>query len=177
MITASAPQNECGCLMLTNHSDHDLTLRATLHGNETGQLDLLAGATLPVAFDWAGPLETDTYVIDAVDVRTPGETPISEAAKMATTSAGSAGRPGSAMTIRLKDHVKIDGTLVNMTCEADYAEFVNHRGANNAPESTVRCPWKPNDLPGLGMRSAYDKRAQTATDAPAGATAARKPGQ
>lgn len=178
VITASAPQNECGCLMLTNHSDHDLTVRATLHGAETGQLDLLAGATVPVAFDWAGPLETDAYVIDAVDVRTPGETQLTEAAKMATTSGGSPNRPGSAMTIRLKDHVEIDGTLVNMTCQADFAEFVNQRGANDAPEAAVRCPWRPANLQGLGMRVAYDKRSQQPDGtAQAPAQAAPKPRQ
>lgn len=77
------------------------------------------------------------------------------------------------MTIRLKDHVKIDGTLVNMACEADYAEFINHRGANNAPESAVRCPWKPENQSGLHMRAAYDKRTQQAggtAQAPAQAT-------
>lgn len=180
VIAASAPQNECGCLMLTNFSTHDLTLRASLHGAETGQLDLLAGATVPITFDWAGSLETDAYIIDAVDVRVSGETDVASAAtKSATTPDAPASRSNSAMTIRVKDYVKIDGTLVNMTCEADYAEFVNQRGAANAPETAVRCPWKPAGQPGLGMRVAFDKRSQRATTdaaaAPAPVQAAPKP--
>lgn len=162
VISVSAPANECGCLMLTNFSDHDLTLRATLHGAETGQVELRAGVTVPVTFDWAGTLDTDTYIIDAVDVRTPGDAPRSgnASAKAPTTADAPSERPGTAMTIRLKDHVKIDGTLVNMACQADYAEFINQKGTPNA-ETAVRCPWKPQDLPGLGMRVAYDKRSQT----------------
>jgi hypothetical protein len=179
VITASAPQNECGCMMVTNFGDHDVTLRSTLHGAETGQLELRAGATLPLTFDWAGALETDVYVIDAIDVRTPGESLAAgeileaPATRTPTTPEGSGGRIGSGMTIRLKDHVQIDGTLVNMACEADYAEFINHRSGSTA-ETSVRCPWRPEGQTGLGMRVAYDKRTQRAvTDAAAGQTTAQ----
>lgn len=164
VITVSAPANECGCMMLTNFSQHDLTLRSTLHGTETGQMDLKSGVTVPLSFDWAGPLDNDAYVIDAVDVRTPGDAP---RATVTTNAQGTpdsqGGRAGSAMTIRLKDHVKIDGTLVNMTCNAEYAEFISHRNTAFA-EASVRCPWKPEGVAGLGMRVAFDKRSQLKTD-------------
>lgn len=168
VIAVSAPANECGCLMLTNFSDHDVTLRATLHGTQTGQMDLDAGVTVPVTFDWAGALENDAYIIDAVDVRTPGESPTAGnvSAKAPTSADAPTERPGSAMTIRLKDYVKIDGTLVNMTCQPEFAEFISRRSTPNA-ETAVRCPWKPEGLPGLGMRVAYDKRSQLGKSDPA----------
>lgn len=170
VISVSAPANECGCLMLTNFSAHDLTLRSTLHGTETGQMDLAAGVTVPLAFDWAGTLDNDAYIIDAVDVRMPGDAPLAgnTSAKAPTSSNSPGNRPGSAMTIRLKDHVKIDGTLVSMACQADYAEFINHKSSSQA-ESAVRCPWKPQDIPGLGMRAAFDKRTAAKPDEGTGA--------
>ncbi|MBM3807734.1 MAG: hypothetical protein FJW22_06005 [Acidimicrobiia bacterium] len=177
VIAASAPLDECGCLMLTNFSAHDLTIRATLHGTQTGQMDLSAGVTVPISFDWAGTLDNDAYIIDAVDVRTPGDPPL--AANSPANAPGAAtsptDRPGSAMTVRLKDYVKIDGTLVNMTCAADFAEFVNHR-TPNLTEAMVRCPWKPGNSNGLGMRVAYDKRTQQSKiDAAGTPTPAPKP--
>lgn len=165
VLTVSAPANECGCMMLTNFSKHDVTLRSTLHGTETGQVELNAGVTLPIAFDWAGAVENDAYVVDVVDVRTPGSRLAgASGAKAPVTTDSPSERPGSAMTIRLKDHVKIDGTLVNMSCQADYAEFINHRSASSS-ESAVRCPWSPDGRPGLGMRVAFDKHEQTKSDA------------
>ena len=100
VIEASAPLDECGCMMLRNFSNGTVTLRSTLHGAETGQIDLRAGSTVPVPFDWAGPLDTDVYVLEAVDVRPANEPSPRPGAAPGTPAAASR----SAMTIRLKDY-------------------------------------------------------------------------
>lgn len=157
VITASAPQNECGCMLLSNTTPFDVTLRATFHGTETGQINLRANSTEPVAFDWAGQLDTDVYVIEGVDVQTPND-PKLAANQSADAPTSLAERPGTAMTVRLKDHVEIAGTLVRMSCGPDYAEFFNRHGTKQ--ETVVRCPWNPENVRGLGMRVAYDHKHQ-----------------
>jgi hypothetical protein len=180
VIEASAPQNECGCMLVSNNSEFDLTLRATLHGSETGQMELKSKSTMPLVFDWAGPLDTDVYAIEAVDVRSPDDP------TAATKGPGQAGIPnspnqraGSAMTIRLKDYVSLSGTLVDMACGPVYAEFLNKRRQSGVPQTAVRCAWKPDGESGLGMRLAYDKKMkQTSTNAsPSSPTAAAAPKQ
>jgi hypothetical protein len=151
VIEASAPQDKCGCMMLNNFSDEIVTLRAMLHGVETGQFDVRPGSTVPVAFDWAGHLDTDVYVVEGVDVR-PANQPQRRTAAAPMTAAR------SAMTIRLKDYVEIAGSLVNMECTASYADFVNEHAVNDVAETNVRCPWNPGGMPGLGMHAAFDRR-------------------
>lgn len=158
VIEASAPQDQCGCLMLRNFSDGAITLRSTLHGVETGQMDVPAGWTVPVPFDWAGPLDTDVYVVEGVNVRRMNQVIPRTAGSAATPAvpAAPATTNRSAMTIRLKDYLEIEGTLINMECKESYADFANDR--HEAAALNVMCPWNPDGMPGLGMRAAFDQR-------------------
>jgi hypothetical protein len=153
VIEASAPLDECGCMVLKNISDKTVTLRATLHGAETGQMDLAAGATAPVPFDWSGNLDTDVYTVEAVGAAAANQPP---PVPDVTAPVGDGQR--TAMTIRLKQYIEITGTFVGMTCKAHEAEFTTR--AVDQSEVTVRCPWAPHGKPGLGMHVAYDARAK-----------------
>lgn len=149
VIELSAPQDKCGCTMLSNFTDQTVVLRATLHGVETGQIDLPGGATVPVPFDWAGALDSDIYILDAVGVRAsaaPVAEPVPQAASRRV-----------AMTTRLKDYVEIDGSFVDMDCTDAGASFMSRRTADAALEPIFSCAWAPNGQ-GLGMRAAFDQR-------------------
>lgn len=151
VIELSAPQDKCGCTMLSNFTDQTVVLRATLHGVETGQIDLPGGATVPVAFDWAGALDSDVYILDAVGVRA--------SAAPASEPLPQAGNHRLAMTTRLKDYVEIDGSLVDMQCTDAGASFMSRRTPNDPLEPIFSCAWTPGGGPGLGMRVAFDQRA------------------
>jgi hypothetical protein len=186
VIEVAAPLNRCGCMMLRNTSPgSSVTLRATRHGTTTGQITLRPLTTIPVPFDWGGPLDNDLYVVDAVAVE---EAP--PAGSMPGAQAGSApGQPlvgvgvppggeplvaPPAMTIRIRDYISLVGQLVDMSCTPEYAEFraqlaTPQPDAPDAPEvappgtaadvvpaDLIQCPWMPGGRPVLGMSAAYD---------------------
>lgn len=189
VIEAAAPlENRCGCMLMENSDpDHAITLRASLHGAETGQLTLEPRQTARVPFDWAGDLDSDVYVIDAVALE-------ARTTKLGTQTAGRSAAPqgpgmpregtapiataggtqSTAMTIRLRNYITIQGQLLEMSCTPEYAVFPlrpdNPTGGTAAIASTpdsppsatgfttedIRCPWSPGGRPGLGMYSAYN---------------------
>jgi len=57
----------CGCLTIVNVAGKDLALRSRLHGSTLGSTTLKAGAQLGFRFDWAGPENSDFYLIEATD--------------------------------------------------------------------------------------------------------------
>lgn len=165
VIEASAPLGQCGCMVLRNFSTKRVTLRSTLHGAQTGQITMDPGSTVPVPFDWSGNLDSDVYLVEAVDATSPDEVARALEPNMQAHK--------TAMTIRLKQFVEITGTFVGMQCTATESEFIvaGHVPAD-AAQVSIKCPWSPPAGAGLGMRVAFDERTRRLAPTPAGATGA-----
>ena len=63
-IELSSAEPLCGCLQITNISKNDVHIRSTLVGRELGSMNLPAGHTARIHFDWGGPSGAETFVLD-----------------------------------------------------------------------------------------------------------------
>jgi hypothetical protein len=66
-IELAALMPQCGCVSVTNTSGGPVILRATLHGVKIGEAVISEGETHDYRFDWAGPENSDLYVVAAYD--------------------------------------------------------------------------------------------------------------
>lgn len=111
VIEAAASSSEqramCGCVLLRNISEHDVTLESTLHGIELGRMTIPKRQQRAIAFDDAGGRPNDVYTIAAVSVD----------AMAPTGGAGVAGQssngPGA---LRIADYLRVIGQLDLMEC-------------------------------------------------------------
>jgi hypothetical protein len=162
VIEVAAPLNRCGCMMTRNTSADTVTLRATLHGTESGQLTVPAGATIPIAFDWAGTLDTDQYVLEIVAVGEQVNGRGNGSVPGASNTVGGAGPRGASppsggsspltptsqanvanapsMTIRLRDYISIVGQLVDMDCTPDGPQFSTTGATVQQPDQLAQQP-------------------------------------
>jgi hypothetical protein len=65
-IRLASAEPLCGCLQITNISSVDVYIRSMINDEERplGSMNLAAGATARVHFDWAGPHGGDAFVLD-----------------------------------------------------------------------------------------------------------------
>lgn len=170
---ASPEEDRCGCVMARNISPSStVTLRASLFGKPTGQMSIGPGVAIPIPFDWAGPLDSDVYVIEIIDV---SDTPTS-----ASTQPGAAARPGGAaqrgggpqrgnapaapgagigqlaqqnatvldapsMTLRIRDYISIVGQMSDMACTPEFALFTPAMASTQPPAPAAATPL-PNTI-------------------------------
>jgi hypothetical protein len=66
-LQVASEQPVCGCLTLTNQTDHVVLLRSEIGGSTSGGAAIHPSETRRFRFDWAGPRPGDVYIIDAMD--------------------------------------------------------------------------------------------------------------